>query len=88
MSLQGEIVYVIFWIVMLIVPIIAGIRRYWAAAVIYLIGSLLFAVNLFKDKGGWDDLANFATLLVIVLPIYLVGTAVWIWSVQRRKRSK
>jgi peptidoglycan/LPS O-acetylase OafA/YrhL len=88
MSLQGEIVYVIFWIVLLIVPIITGIRRYWVATVIYLIGTLLFATSLFKDNNGWNDLANFATLLVVVLPIYLVGTVVWIWSVQRRKRRR
>ncbi|QGQ98868.1 hypothetical protein EHS13_30320 [Paenibacillus psychroresistens] len=88
MSLQGEIVYIIFWIIILAAPIITGIRRYWIAAAIYLIGSLLFVVNLLQDKGGWDDLADFATLLVIVLPIYLVGTVVWIWSAQRRKRSR
>jgi hypothetical protein len=88
MSPQGEIVYTILWIVLLIVPIIAGIRRYWTAAVIYVIGSLLFAVNLFKDHDGWSDLANFATFLVVALPIYLVGTVVWIWSSIHRKRSR
>jgi peptidoglycan/LPS O-acetylase OafA/YrhL len=88
MSLQGEIAYAIFWIILLVIPIITGIRRYWVATVIYLIGSLLFASSLFKDNNGWNDLANFATILVVVLPIYLVGTVVWIWSVQRRKRSR
>jgi peptidoglycan/LPS O-acetylase OafA/YrhL len=88
MSLPGEIVYVIFMIIMLVAPIITGIRRHWVAAVIYLIGTLLFAMNLLKDNGGWNDLADFATLLVVVLPIYLVGTAVWIWSAQRRKRNR
>jgi hypothetical protein len=88
MSLLGEIVYVIFMIIMLVAPIITGIRRYWVAAVIYLIGTLLFAMSLFRANNGWNDLANFATLLVVVLPIYLVGTAVWIWSAQRRKRGR
>lgn len=85
MSLQGEIAYIIFWIILLITPIIAGIKRYWIAAVIYLIGFVLFASSLFKANNGWNDLANFATLLGVVLPIYLVGTAVWVWSAYRRK---
>jgi hypothetical protein len=88
MSLPGEIVYILFIIAMLALPIITGIRRYWTAAVIYLIGTLLFALNLLRNRDGWEDLANFATLLVVVLPIYLVGTAVWIWSANRRKRSR
>jgi hypothetical protein len=87
-SLQGEILYVIIWIVMLVVPIITGIQRFWAAAVIFLIGSVIFSLSYFKANNGWNDLANFATLLVVVLPIYLAGTIVWIWSVQRRKRNK
>lgn len=85
MSLQGEIVYVVFWIILIIVPIIAGIKRHWTAAIIYLIGSLVFISSLLKANNGWNDLTNFATLLVVVLPIYLVGTIVWIWSTYRRK---
>jgi uncharacterized membrane protein len=85
MSLQGEIVYIFFWIILLIVPIIAGFKRYWAAAVIYLIGSVIFFFSLLKENNGWNDLANFATLLVVVLPIYIVGTIIWIWSAYRRK---
>jgi hypothetical protein len=88
MSLKGEVVYVIFWIVILVAPIITGIRRYWTAAVIFLIGILLFAMSLFRANNGWNDLANFATLLIVVLPIYLVGTVVWIWTMQRRKRNR
>ncbi len=88
MSTAGVIVYVIFWILMIAAPIITGMQRYWMASVIYLIGTLIFVVNLLQDKDGWEDLANFATLLVVVLPIYLVGTAVWIWSAQRRKRNR
>jgi hypothetical protein len=88
LSLIGEIAYIIFCVLMIIVPITAGIRRYWVAALIYAAGSLLFVTSLFKDRGGWEDLANFATLLVVVLPIYLVGTAAWIWEAVRRKRMK
>jgi uncharacterized membrane protein YtjA (UPF0391 family) len=87
MSIQGEIVFIIFAILMVIAPIIAGMRRYGIAAVIYLIGTIIFVVSLFKDKGGWEDLANFATLLVVVLPIYIIGTIVWVWSAMRRKRA-
>jgi hypothetical protein len=88
MSIQGEIVYIIFAILMVFAPIIAGIRRYGIAAVIYLIGTVIFVVSLFKAKGGWEDLANFATLLVVVLPIYIIGTIVWIWTAMRRKRAQ
>jgi hypothetical protein len=88
MSLPGEIVYIVFIIAMLTLPIITGIRRYWTTAVIYLIGTLLFAMSLLRNRDGWADLANFVTLLVVVLPIYIIGTAIWIWSAQRRKRSR
>jgi hypothetical protein len=86
MTISGAIFYFLFWALMLVVPIIAGIRRYWFAVIIYLIGTLLFLSTLFKDRSGWEDLANLATLLVIVLPIYLIGTVVWIVSAYRRKR--
>jgi hypothetical protein len=88
MTIPGAIFYFLFLTLMFIVPIIAGIRRYWFAAIIYLIGTLLFLSTLFKDRSGWNDLANFATLLVIVLPIYLIGTVVWIVSAYRRKQMK
>jgi uncharacterized membrane protein len=88
MTISGAIFYFLFWALMLIIPIIAGIRRFWFAAVIYVIGTLLFLLNLIRDRDGWDDLANFANLLVIVLPIYILGTVVWIVSAYRRKRSK
>jgi hypothetical protein len=88
LSLIGEIVYIIFCVLMIIVPLIAGIRRYWVAALIYAAGSLLFVTSLFKDRSGWEVLANFATLFVVVLPIYLVGTAAWIWAAVWRKRMK
>jgi hypothetical protein len=87
MSLIGEIVYIIFCVLLIIVPIIAGTWRYWVAAVIYFVGSVLFVTSLFRDRGGWNDLANFATLLVVVLPIYILGTVVWVWSTARRKRN-
>jgi len=85
MSLQGEIAYIICWIILLTVPIIAGFKRHWVPAVIYLIGSVVFLSSLLKADNGWNDLASFATLLVVVIPIYIVGTAVWIWSAIRRR---
>jgi hypothetical protein len=88
MSLIGEIIYIVFCVLMIVVPIITGIRRYWIATAIYIAGSLLFVTSLFKDRGGWEDLANFATLIVVVLPIYIVGTAAWIWAAVLRKRMK
>jgi hypothetical protein len=88
MSIQGEIVYTIFAILMVVAPIIAGMQRYGIPAVIYLIGIVIFVASLFQDKGGWEDLANFATLLVVVLPIYIIGTIVWVWSAIRRKRAQ
>jgi hypothetical protein len=86
MTILGAIFYFLFLAIMLVVPIIAGIRRYWFACIIYLIGTLFFLLNLIRDRDGWDDLANFANLLVIVLPIYIIGTVVWIVSAYRRKR--
>jgi uncharacterized membrane protein len=88
MTISGAIFYFLFWALMFIVPIIAGIRRYWFAAIIYTIGTLYFLLNLIRDRNGWDDLANFANLLVVVLPIYIIGTIVWIVSTYRRKRIK
>jgi hypothetical protein len=88
MTIPGVIFYFLFWALIFIVPIIAGIRRYWFAAIIYVIGTLLFLSTQFKDRSGWEDLANFATLLVIVLPLYIIGTIVWIVSAYRRKRIK
>jgi hypothetical protein len=88
MTISGAIFYFLFCALMLILPIIAGIRRYWFAAIIYIIGTLLFLSTLMTDRSGMEDLANIATLLVIVLPIYIIGTVTWIVSAYRRKRSK
>jgi hypothetical protein len=88
MTITGAIFYFLFLAIMLIFPIIAGTRHYWIAAIIYLIGTLFYISTLFRDRSGWEDLASFANLIVVVLPIYILGTIVWIVSAYLRKRIK
>jgi peptidoglycan/LPS O-acetylase OafA/YrhL len=88
MNLQSESNYMIISIVLLLFPILTAIQHYWLASGIFLLGFILFLYSVFSSKPGWDDLADIATLIVIVLPIYIVGGFVWIWSSYKRRMKK
>ncbi|MFC4306559.1 hypothetical protein [Cohnella boryungensis] len=81
--------YVLTWVVMLLLLAFAiGKRRIWPA-IIYTIGCLILLNAVLRDTGEWDDLADFATLAVIVVPIYLIGSVIWVSMhlYERRKRK-
>ncbi|WP_219837334.1 hypothetical protein [Paenibacillus sp. R14(2021)] len=80
--------YVMIWIVLLLILLAAGWRRKWSPFAIYATGCLVLLLEELRNHGGWDDLAAFATLIVIVVPIYVVGTIVWLvgWVLSRRRR--
>jgi hypothetical protein len=88
MNIQGEFAFIFIWIVLLSLPIVTFVRRYWTAFGIFALGSLLFIIEITKSKDGWDVLADIATLIVVVLPIYIVGLIAWGWSSYRRRKLK
>jgi peptidoglycan/LPS O-acetylase OafA/YrhL len=88
MSIQGEFAFILIWIVLLSLPIVTAIRRHWVAFAIFALGSLLFIFEIAKTKDGWDGLADIATLIVVVLPLYAVGLIAWGWSSYRRRKTK
>jgi len=81
--------YVVVGIALIVIPAIAAWKRRWWAFAVYVIGSLVFLNEAIKGNGGWDALADFATLIIIVIPIYIVATIVWIAGTLRdRSRRK
>ncbi|NBD23283.1 hypothetical protein [Paenibacillus glycinis] len=69
--------YILLWAVLLLILLAAGWRRRWWAFAVYAVGCTILLVEVNRGNGGWDDLADFATLIVFVLPLYLIGTIVW-----------
>jgi hypothetical protein len=82
---------VIVWVVLLAIPALATWKRKWWPFVIYVLGCLVFLGTSLRVNDGWDDLADFAMLVAVVIPIYIVATVVWIagsiW-VRNRKNDK
>ncbi|QMV39869.1 hypothetical protein [Cohnella cholangitidis] len=78
--------YIIAWIVLVLLPICALWRRSWWPLLIYAVGLMVFIYAIVRDNGEWNDLADFTTLIVIVIPIYLVGSVVWV-SMNLYKRA-
>ncbi|WEK55986.1 MAG: hypothetical protein P0Y55_08045 [Candidatus Cohnella colombiensis] len=70
--------YNVVGILLIAIPLIAARERRWWSCGIYAIGSFMFLRELLRGKDGWDDLADFAMLIVIVIPLYIIGTVVWI----------
>ena len=81
-------VYIAVWIVFVVLPIMAGVRRKWWPLGIYAIGFIIMLQAQLRDTGDWDDLGDFATMLVFVIPLYLIGSIVWIIQafVERHRR--
>ncbi|MFC5528268.1 hypothetical protein [Cohnella yongneupensis] len=65
-------------IAMVIATLGAMWQRRWVPLALYALADLLFAYEVGRDNNGWNDLADLATLIVIVLPIYVIGTAIWL----------
>ena len=87
--MQGP-VYVAACVVFVLLPLLAGLSRRWWPLGIYAIGFLVMLQAQLRDTGDWDDLGDFATMLVFVLPLYLIGSIVWVALavVDRYKRKK
>jgi hypothetical protein len=79
--------YYIAGIILLAVPIWAAWRRKWWAFGIYVLADLFFLNEVLRGNGGWDELADLATLVVIVMPIYLIGTIVWVIEYYRSRKK-
>ncbi|SFI35471.1 hypothetical protein SAMN02799624_00547 [Paenibacillus sp. UNC496MF] len=82
--------YILLWLVLLLVLLAAGWRRRWWPFAAYAAGCVVFFVEVNRGNGGWDDLADFATFLVFVVPLYLIGTAAWLIMLlaERRRRTR
>lgn len=66
----------------------AAWRRRWVPFALYALADILQFYDVGQDKDGWEELAFFVKLLVIVLPIYAVATAIWVYLHYRQgKRS-
>jgi hypothetical protein len=80
--------YVIIWIVLLAIPTVALWKRRWWPSALYILGCLIFLISVLKRNDGWDDLADFAMLIVVIIPIYIVATIIWIIGVVMNRRKK
>ncbi|QJD82690.1 hypothetical protein [Cohnella herbarum] len=85
-------VYVVTWMIMLLLPLIAAWKRKWWPFLIYAIGIVVLLNAVLRNTGEWDDLGDFATLIVIVFPIYIAGTILWIllsyWDRRKLKKNQ
>jgi hypothetical protein len=82
--------YVFIWIVLLMIPAIAAWKRQWWPFSLYVVGCLIFLNAVLMGNDGWDDLADFAMLIVVIIPIYIVASIVWVvgYIVNRKKQSE
>lgn len=82
--------YVFIWIVLLFIPAVAAYRRKWWPFSLYVVGCLIFLNAVLKGKDRWDDLADFAMLIVVIIPIYILATIVWVvgYIINRKKHSE
>ncbi|QHW34696.1 hypothetical protein GZH47_30470 [Paenibacillus rhizovicinus] len=89
--MQSSPGFIILWVILLLLLLASGWRRRWWPFAIYLLGCIIFIVELNHGNGGWEDLADFATMIVIVLPLYAIGSIVWLVlhfvEINRRKRK-
>ena len=83
-------VYAAAWVVFVVLPLLAGLKRRWWVLGIYALGCLVMLQAQLRNTGEWDDLGDFATMLVFVFPLYLIGSIVWIVqaAVDRSKRKR
>ncbi len=80
--------YFLIWLILLIIPVFALWKRRWWSLALYILGCLIFLGAVLKGKDGWDDLADLAMLILVVIPIYIVASIVWVvGSIMERKRK-
>ncbi|WP_127580226.1 hypothetical protein [Paenibacillus koleovorans] len=88
---MNPIVYVFIWAILLIFPIITAMKKRWIAFVLYVAGCLAMLYNQLRPTDGWEDLSNLAMLGVVVVPVYVVASIVWLvtalMSVRKGTRS-
>jgi heme/copper-type cytochrome/quinol oxidase subunit 4 len=86
--MSGAAGYVVVWIVLSFFPIMTAWKRQWFAFAVYLAGWLFFLYSVLQDKGGWGQLADIATLIVIVIPLYLISSIIWLISKRKNKHTR
>jgi hypothetical protein len=69
---------ILIWIILLFFPVMALYWRRWLVFSIYSLGCLTFLIANLRNLDGWNDLASFAMLLVIVVPLYVLASIVWL----------
>lgn len=77
--------YVAIWVILLLFPALAAWRRKWWSVALYVVGLAVFLYSVLRDNTGWDDLADFAMLIIIVAPLYVIATVVWLLQLIWRK---
>lgn len=76
-----EIGYILLWIVLVALPLASLWNKRWWPSAVYLLGLIIFLYEVSREKGGWDDLADVATLIVVVFPIYIIASVIWVVNV-------
>lgn len=81
--------YVLVWIVLVAMPAVSLWNKRWLPSALYLLGIVIFLYGVLRRKDGWDDLADIATLIAVVIPIYLIATLLWVVNViMERNKNK
>lgn len=83
------VLFVIVDMIMIFVTLGALWRKQWIPFALYAIADAVYGYQLLRhgESTGWEDLADFATLIVIVVPIYLIATIVWAFARPRRRKA-
>lgn len=76
------------WAVLLLFPAMALYWRRWIVCGLYVLGCLIFLFTTLRDQDGWEDLAAVATLLVLVLPLYVLASVVWLIAAIRQRKGR
>ncbi|WP_123040561.1 hypothetical protein [Cohnella candidum] len=79
--------YVLLWIVLIILPIYSAWKKRWLVSAVYAAGCLIFLYSVLQHRDGWEDLADIATLIVVVIPVYLIASIIWLIGTGK-KRSR
>jgi hypothetical protein len=80
--------YVMVWIVLSFFPVMTAWKKQWFAFAVYLAGWLFFLYSVLDYKDGWDQLADIATLIVIVIPLYLIASIIWLIGKRKNRSSR
>ena len=79
--------YTILWIILTIFPVMTAWKRQWVAFAFYAAGWFLFLYTVIRKHDGWDTLADMATFVAVVVPIYASATIAWLIGHFRKKRK-